>query len=158
MQHHPKHIHTGIAGEDAACGYLEGKGYKILHRNFRSKFGELDIVCISPDKTLCFIEVKSLSYQTTTPSVSDKSYPHFSGNTFSTCGYPMEQFIPEDHFTPHKLRLFRNAALWFSNDHPDLSRRGYRLDLITVRLARSDDSVIDVRHYENIADTTGGAI
>lgn len=46
-------------GEDEACAYLETQSYKILERNFRTRKGELDIIALSPQNTLCFIEVKS---------------------------------------------------------------------------------------------------
>ena len=42
----------GKAGEDFACEYLIRGGYKIVARNFRRPFGELDIVAISKNKTL----------------------------------------------------------------------------------------------------------
>ncbi|MFH1352691.1 MAG: YraN family protein [bacterium] len=48
----------GRRGEDAACRFLEGRGYKIVCRNFATKFGEIDIIASLPD-VLCFIEVKS---------------------------------------------------------------------------------------------------
>jgi putative endonuclease len=49
----------GRDGESRAAAYLEGKGYKILSRNFRSPLGELDIVAFEPvGKTLVCVEVK----------------------------------------------------------------------------------------------------
>jgi putative endonuclease len=50
----------GRAGEAAAALYLEGKGLKILERNFRSKIGEVDLVALEGE-TLVFIEVKAWS-------------------------------------------------------------------------------------------------
>ncbi len=44
-------------GEDLAAEYLKRRGYKILHRNFRTRFGEIDIVA-KKGKTLVFVEVK----------------------------------------------------------------------------------------------------
>lgn len=41
----PQHLIVGRAGEDIACKYLQNKGYKIIERNFRRKWGEIDIVC-----------------------------------------------------------------------------------------------------------------
>jgi putative endonuclease len=50
----------GKEGEDRGLRYLKSLGYKILTRNFRSNFGEIDI--IAKDKhTLVFIEVKTRS-------------------------------------------------------------------------------------------------
>ena len=34
---------TGDKGEQIACGYLVNNGYKILGRNYRINFGEIDI-------------------------------------------------------------------------------------------------------------------
>lgn len=48
----------GRIGENAACRFLEGLGYKIVCRNFTAKFGEIDIIASVSD-VLCFIEVKS---------------------------------------------------------------------------------------------------
>ena len=33
----------GKKGEDAACTYLERKGYVICRRNYRCRYGEIDI-------------------------------------------------------------------------------------------------------------------
>lgn len=48
----------GRKGEAAVCKYLKKQGYKILHRNYRTPFGEADIVAKKAD-TYCFIEVKA---------------------------------------------------------------------------------------------------
>ena len=34
----------GQSGEDTAARYLSGLGYVILERNFKTRFGEIDIV------------------------------------------------------------------------------------------------------------------
>lgn len=47
----------GNLGEDYACEVLEGLGYEVLDRNFRSRFGEIDIIA-RDGKMLCFVEVK----------------------------------------------------------------------------------------------------
>jgi len=49
---------VGRIGEDAAVSYLKDKGYVIIDRNYRRRFGEIDIV--AEDKgVLVFIEVKT---------------------------------------------------------------------------------------------------
>ncbi|MBA1333838.1 MAG: Endonuclease [Firmicutes bacterium] len=48
----------GDIGERAARSYIEGIGYNILDVNYRSKYGEIDIVAYD-GTTLAFIEVKS---------------------------------------------------------------------------------------------------
>ncbi len=42
-----------------AVKYLTERGYKISHRNWYCRWGELDIIAISPDDVLVFVEVKS---------------------------------------------------------------------------------------------------
>lgn len=49
----------GIKGEGVAASYLEKmQGYKILHRNYRCIFGEMDIIAKDSD-VLSFVEVKT---------------------------------------------------------------------------------------------------
>lgn len=48
----------GRTGEDRAAAYLSAKGYKILNRNFRTRWGEVDIVC-ETGRHIVFVEVKS---------------------------------------------------------------------------------------------------
>jgi len=49
---------SGDQGEAHAARYLEERGYAILERQWRCRFGELDIVARSPGGVLCFVEVK----------------------------------------------------------------------------------------------------
>jgi putative endonuclease len=49
---------TGNRGEELASEYLQKKGYRIEERNFRTRFGEIDIVCWD-GQTLVFVEVKT---------------------------------------------------------------------------------------------------
>lgn len=50
----------GRMGEDVATQYLLKSGFKILERNFRTPFGEIDIIAKKLNK-LYFIEVKTRS-------------------------------------------------------------------------------------------------
>lgn len=55
---------TGARGEDLAAGFLEGKGYVILERNYRFMRAEVDLVAFLPTRDytrggdLVFVEVK----------------------------------------------------------------------------------------------------
>ena len=48
----------GRKGEERAALYLEGKGYRILKRRFRSGPGEVDIIA-RKDDAIVFVEVKT---------------------------------------------------------------------------------------------------
>lgn len=50
----------GIQGEQMAAQILEMKGYRILERNYRCRFGEVDIVAESEGE-MVFVEVKTRS-------------------------------------------------------------------------------------------------
>ncbi len=50
----------GDAGENYAASYLKRNRYKIIERKFRTKYGEIDIIC-SKKGTLYFVEVKARS-------------------------------------------------------------------------------------------------
>lgn len=47
----------GDIGELSAVNFLEEKGYKIIQTNFKTKFGEIDIIAKDKD-FLIFVEVK----------------------------------------------------------------------------------------------------
>ncbi|MDI9505581.1 MAG: YraN family protein [Candidatus Excrementavichristensenella sp.] len=50
----------GAAGERAAEKYLKKRGAKVLARNFRCPFGEIDLI-VKLDGRICFVEVKARS-------------------------------------------------------------------------------------------------
>lgn len=65
-------IKKGMIGEEAAVKYLKKKGYRVVERNYRTRYGEIDIICVhqgseplcgSPlsgaESTLVFVEVKT---------------------------------------------------------------------------------------------------
>ncbi|MBR4282798.1 MAG: YraN family protein, partial [Clostridia bacterium] len=49
----------GQCGEIAAARYLRDNGYDIITANFRMKMGEIDIVAMSPNNVMVFVEVKT---------------------------------------------------------------------------------------------------
>ena len=81
----------GRSGEDAACRYLENKGYEILDRSFRCGRGEIDVVARDRG-TLVFIEVKARA---------DESHGR-----------------PEEAVTPAKQRQIRHVAQGYLMLHP----------------------------------------
>lgn len=52
------HLEFAKLGEKEAIHFLKTNGYKIITQNYRTKFGEIDIIAQEKD-TLVFIEVKA---------------------------------------------------------------------------------------------------
>jgi putative endonuclease len=57
MSNDPRHA-LGESGEQVAADHLQRLGYKIIARNHRTRYGELDLVALTGD-TLVFVEVKT---------------------------------------------------------------------------------------------------
>ncbi len=49
---------TGAEGEKRVANFLRKKGFAIINRNFRSKYGEIDIIAENSEYIL-FVEVKT---------------------------------------------------------------------------------------------------
>lgn len=67
-------MELGSKGEELAVAFLKQRGYTILEKNFRCKFGEIDIIALER-KTLVFVEVKtrsSLGFGSPQTSVTQK--------------------------------------------------------------------------------------
>ena len=95
---------TGRWGEDLAVNFLKKQGYKILARNFHSRWGEIDIVA-QEGATLCFVEVKS--------RYSDR---------FGS---------PEEAITPFKLEAIEKTGHFWRTFHPD-SPEELRIDAVLI--------------------------
>ncbi len=51
---------TGKRGERAAAQYLKKLGYRLLARNLKNRFGEIDLIALDPDqRTVVIVEVKA---------------------------------------------------------------------------------------------------
>ena len=66
MPHSPQDVHKkvlGRKGEKLAEKFLKEKGYTLLKRNFRTPFGEADLIMQDGDE-IVFIEVKTRTSET----------------------------------------------------------------------------------------------
>lgn len=51
---------TGARGERVAADLLKRKHYRVMARNLRNRFGEIDLVALAPDgRTVVIVEVKT---------------------------------------------------------------------------------------------------
>ena len=51
-------VELGKRGERKACDFLEYKGFQIVEQNYRTRYGEIDIIALDR-KTWVFVEVKT---------------------------------------------------------------------------------------------------
>ena len=49
----------GELGENYVCDRLLESGWTVIERNARTRFGELDVVAMTPSRDLVFVEVKT---------------------------------------------------------------------------------------------------
>ena len=106
----------GALGETIASRYLEKKGFKILDRNYRKPWGEIDIVA-EKGKIVRFVEVKS---------VSRESLPDISREM---------EYRPEELVDARKLRKLARTAQLYMEVKKD--EREYQIDVVGVVLSES---------------------
>lgn len=125
----------GKLGEDLACEYLKNKGYKIIERNFRRKWGELDIIAKDPKNVLVFIEVKTL---------------RFGNSAIAELFNAANQLLPEENLTAAKLKKLKRTASLYAGNHQELinDKKGWRIDLMAIRLFSEEN--YQINHIENI--------
>lgn len=97
---------TARLGEDLATRYLKNHGYKIIDRNFRKGYGEIDVIAVK-DKVLIFAEVKT--------------------RTSTQFGTPFEAI------TSFKLKTLERTAVFYKSIHPELPE-ALRIEAISVLL------------------------
>lgn len=116
----------GRWGEDYAAEYLQGVGFEIISRNFRTPYGEIDIIAqqtsdnIEDEKLTVFIEVK----------------------TRSSTSYG----FPEEAITPRKKINLISAAQHYLQEHPELDMI-WRIDVIAVECYPNRSP--SIKHFEN---------
>lgn len=100
----------GALGEQLAVDHLQGVGLRILARNWRCRYGELDVIAVDDAaRAVVFVEVKT------------RTTDHFGG---------VEQAV-----TPAKVRRLRRlAGLWLSQQSSNWA--AVRIDVVTVRIGR----------------------
>ncbi len=98
----------GDLGENFAKELLVSSGYKIVTSNFRSLFGEIDIIAVK-DGVLVFVEVKTRW-----------------SNKFGA---------PEEAVDKRKLGKIKKAGEFFSLTHPTLPKK-LRIDVVAIEVRK----------------------
>ncbi len=95
----------GRNAEDRAAKYLQGKGWRILARNYRLRSAELDIIALD-GQTLVFVEVKQRSN-------------HGKG-------------FPEEAVDQRKAMKLYRAAEYYLLQHPLKPGQQCRFDVVAI--------------------------
>ncbi len=112
---------TGEVGEKIAVDFLRQQNFKILETNFKSKFGEVDIVAVDGD-TLVFVEVKTRNSR---------------------------QFgLPEEAVNRQKIDHITKTIFYYRSTHKNLPE-GDRVDVVAIEL-KDDDQIERVELLKNV--------
>lgn len=157
----PQHLIVGRVGEDIACKYLQNKGYQIIERNFRRKWGEIDIVCrknfihnsqFYPQvfhKTLAqrLLEgVKNVLWVTKNCSTDIKKGERIV--FVEVKALKSESLNPEDNVTPAKQRkLIRTCELYMTSKRFDVDT-DWQIDVVAIKIDPATKKA-SVNHIEN---------
>jgi len=118
----PSRAELGAWGERVAVEYLLSLGMSVLQRNWRCRYGELDVIAVEGTSTAVFVEVKTRT-----------------GNGFGGLS---------EAVTPAKVRRLRRlAGLWLAGQ--DTRWREVRIDVVGVRLGRRRDP--EVTHLRGVS-------
>lgn len=135
LEHTQKKI-VGNLGEDIAARFLKEKGFEIVVRNYRKKFGEIDIVA-KRTRMVHFVEVKTVSRKNLKDLVSKTKKvvgPKMNSGQFVEPNSPDDGFRPEDNIHPWKLKRLSRAIRVYL-DEKGLGEEGdWQFDVITVLL------------------------
>jgi len=101
----------GKDAENRACRYLQAHGLQLLHRNYRSNRGEIDLILQDTD-SLVFVEVRY------------RRQPGFGSAAESVDWRKQSKLIA--------------CARHFMQAHPDTARQPCRFDVISVKGSSSD--------------------
>ncbi|MFH1678483.1 MAG: YraN family protein [Candidatus Omnitrophota bacterium] len=115
-----ENLETGRRGESLAAEFLQNKGYRIIERNYRTRYAEIDLVAEYKD-IIVFVEVRT------------KKNERFGS--------------PEETINRAKVqKLIKNAKDYMAIKKYD---KAYRIDAVCIVLDKSQ-SPKRLDHYENI--------
>lgn len=115
---------TGELGEKIARKHLERKKYKILVKNFKRKWGEIDIVAKKNGKII-FFEVKTILKK--------------------------QGFFPEDQISQKKKRqVWKMAQIYLSENKISFDNH-WQIDIIAVEIT-PELKKANIRHFKNAVE------
>jgi len=115
----------GFLGENIAGRFLESRGYKIIDRNYKKVFGEVDLIATKGD-CVVFAEVKTKIA---------------TGNNF---------FNPELRVNRKKVSHINKVARVYLDNKNWLGVKEWQIDIVSVTIDPVAQSS-KVKHFQNIA-------
>lgn len=115
---------VGTLGETAAADFLIRNGYSVLDRNFRTRFGEIDVIARN-SKYLVFAEVKTRKKSSLAVGREYVDYRK-------------------------QARLIKTAQFWLASNQTELQPR---FDVIEINYSGNFDT-LEINHIENAFDVS----
>jgi len=114
----------GSEGEEIAAKFLTDKGFKIIEKNYSTKFGEIDLV-VTKDNVLRFIEVKLKK-----------------GDFYGT---------PEEMIGASKLSQVTRMSEFYLMEKPEMAKvyDTYSIDAVCI-VINENEEIERINLYENI--------
>jgi putative endonuclease len=112
---------TARLGEDKACEYLQKLGFKVLERNYRKTYGEIDIIAIEKDPSAGRRSPEGDSGQAVLAFIEVKT------RTSNQFGSPLEAI------TYFKLKSLIKTAQYYKMTHKNLPE-SLRIDAVSIIL------------------------
>lgn len=132
MTEKSKNLKIGTLGENIACRFLREKKFEIIKRNYRKKWGEIDIIA-KKENVLHFIEVKSVSREINN-NVTRETY---------------NQFLPEDAIQPWKIKRLKRAIQSYLLDKKIFDSAKWQFDIIGI-IIDENKKISKVHFTENM--------
>jgi len=114
----------GKIGEDIAAKYLISHDFKVIYRNYRIKFGEIDIIA-KKNQEIIFVEVKTRK--------------KVIGNMFG---------FPEEAVDKRKLTKISNTGIHFLHKFQYSQNTKWRIDIISIEL-NWKTRIAKIKHIKN---------
>ena len=125
----------GSWGESLAADYLSQRGYKILERNVRTPYGEIDLVARQ--------DIEKSSQSRPYARASEGVIVFVEVKTRSSTTYGM----PEQSITARKRDHMIASAQAYLQDHPKLGD-DWRVDVIAIQRESPKNPPV-ITHFEN---------
>jgi putative endonuclease len=125
----PTHLlkKLGNLGEKIAENFLLQKSYQLIQKNYLIRGGQIDLVMLSPQGNIVFVEVK----------------PRIAAN------YQISQ--EESIISAKQIQTLKKTADYFLNQIT-FPFTTWQLDLIWINFEKQKGASAKIKHYQNILD------